>query len=428
MLRTENECINYIHSLKKFGKKAGLSNTLRLCNALGNPQDKLKVIHIAGTNGKGSVSAMTCKILSSKYKVGLYTSPYIEFFNERIQINGEPIDGKSLVEYTNKVKKACDSIENFHPIEFEFITAMGFLYFLDKNCDVVILETGLGGRFDATNVVKFPLACAITSIGLDHTAILGDTIEKIASEKAGIIKKGTPVFVYNDLQKEALSVIEKVAAEKNSPLFVTDKAENIKCLSSGTDFMYMGNSYHTCLVGEHQAKNACLAVSLVDCIKEYFPVSSCDVKTGLANTIWKCRFEILSGNGHLFVLDGAHNSHGIDAFLKCVNTVLKDNKKIFLFAMLNEKDYEESIRKISALADDIIVTSVPSIRQTDPESVYECVKKYFPKAKFVPECKDALSLAASDANGAAVCVFGSLYLVGDLRKNCVDMVSSSVTN
>ena len=428
MLRTENECIEYIHSLKKFGKKAGLSNTQRLCEALGNPQDKLKVVHIAGTNGKGSVSAMTCNVLSKKYKVGLYTSPYIEFFNERIQINGEPIDAADLVEYTNKVKDACDSLENFHPIEFEFITAMGFLYFLHKNCDIVILETGLGGRFDATNVVKNPVACAITSIGLDHTAILGDTIEKIAFEKAGIIKKGVPVFVCNDIDMKALSVIENVASEQKSPLFVTDKAENIKCSVSGTDFSYTGNNYHTSLVGHHQAKNACLALSLVNHIKDTFPVSLDDVKKGLSETLWKCRFEILSGNGHFFVLDGAHNSHGIDAFLNCVNSVLNDKRKIFVFAMLNEKDYEESIRKISCVADDIIVTSVPSIRQTDAESIYECVKKYFPKAQYVIDCEKALSLAANSANGDAVCIFGSLYLAGYLRKYCAKMVSSHTTN
>lgn len=428
MLRTENECIEYIHSLKKFGSKVGLSNTLRLCEALGNPQDKLKVVHIAGTNGKGSVSAMTSNILSLKYKVGLYTSPYIEFFNERIQINGEPIDGASLVEYTNRVKKACDSLFDFHPIEFEFITAMGFLYFLDKKCDVVVLETGLGGRFDATNVVKNPLACAITSIGLDHTAILGDTIEKIAFEKAGIIKKGAPVFVYNDIDNGALSVIEKVASEKESPLLVTNKAESVNPSVSGTDFFYNGENYHTSLVGAHQAKNACLAISLVNYLGDFFPVSLGDIKKGLSETLWKCRFEIFSGNGHFFVLDGAHNSHGIDAFLSCASAVLKDKKKTFVFAMLNEKDYEESIRKISGVADDIIVTSVPSIRQTDAKSVYNCVKKYFPTARFALDCEDALSLAVNSAKGDAVCIFGSLYLVGHLRKKCEKMTSFSSSN
>ena len=428
MLRTENECIEYIHSLKRFGKKSGLLGTLRLCEALGNPQDKLNVIHVAGTNGKGSVSAMTCNILSSRYKVGLYTSPYIEFFNERIQINGEPIDSASLVEYTNKVKKACDSLPDFHPIEFEFITAMGFLYFLDKQCDIVVLETGLGGRFDATNVIKKPLACAITSIGFDHTEILGDTIEKIAFEKAGIIKNEVPVFVYNDIDKDALSVIKKIASDKQSSLSVTDRAENINCAVSGTVFSYKDNLYHTSLVGEHQAKNACLAIEIVNYISNIFPVSFDDVKKGLSEIFWKCRFEILSGNGHLFVLDGAHNSHGIDAFLTGVSTVLKDKKKIFVFAMLNEKDYENSIKKISSVADDIIVTSVPSLRQTDAQSVYDCVKKYFPNARYIPDCENALLLASNEAKDDAVCVFGSLYLVGNLRKKCVRMISSDITN
>ena len=193
MFTTAEQCIAYIHSLSRFGKKAGLDNITALCSTLGNPQNSLKFVHVAGTNGKGSVCAMLTSILSKKYKVGCYISPYIEIFNERIQICGVPISDEDLVEYANRVKSACDSIENFRPIEFEFITAMGFLYFLEKGCDVVVLEVGLGGRFDATNIISSPLLCVISTIGLDHMNILGDTVEKIAFEKSGIIKKLSPV-------------------------------------------------------------------------------------------------------------------------------------------------------------------------------------------------------------------------------------------
>ena len=213
MFTTQEQCIAYIHSLSRFGKKAGLDNITALCTALGNPQRKLRFVHVAGTNGKGSVCAMLTGILSKKYKVGCYISPYIEFFNERIQICGEPISAGDLITYTNAVKKACDSIPEFHPIEFEFITAMGFLYFAHKKCDIVVLETGLGGRFDATNIIADPLLCVICAIGLDHMNILGDTIEKIAYEKAGIIKNNTPVAVHPGISGGVLEVIRKRCAD-----------------------------------------------------------------------------------------------------------------------------------------------------------------------------------------------------------------------
>ena len=226
MLTTEAKCIEYIHSLSKFGKKLGLANTELILQRLGNPHKKLKFIHIAGTNGKGSTSNMINNILiSHNYKVGYYTSPYIECFNERICINNSLISSEDLVLYTNRVADVLDGIT---PIEFEFITAMAFLYFYEKNCDVVVLEVGLGGRFDATNVIDTPLCNVITPIGYDHTSILGDTLEKIAFEKSGTIKQGSKVVISPAMSKVCIPVIEKRCSETSSQLIIPEKKpENI---------------------------------------------------------------------------------------------------------------------------------------------------------------------------------------------------------
>ena len=259
MLSTEAKCIEYIHSLSKFGKKAGLSNTQKILERLGNPHKKLKFIHVAGTNGKGSTSNMINNILiSHNYKVGYYTSPYIELFNERICINNNLISADDLVEYTNRVAAVLDGIS---PIEFEFITALAFLYFYEKNCDVVVLEVGLGGRFDATNVIDTPLCNVITPIGLDHTAILGDTLSEIAFEKAGTIKQGAKVVVSPCMHSECLKVIKKRCDETTSEL-VAPKG-SIRDISFDipyTSFIYDDMPIELSLKGKYQIGNAVTAI------------------------------------------------------------------------------------------------------------------------------------------------------------------------
>ena len=412
MLKSETECIEYIHSLGKFGKKSGLDNITALCNALGNPEKKIRAIHIAGTNGKGSVSCMISNILRTKYKVGLYTSPYIEVFNERIQINGENISPEKLVEYTNRVKSACDSIPGFTPIEFEFITAMGFLYFADEKCDVVVLETGLGGRLDSTNIIKNPLCCAICAIGMDHVAILGDTIEKIASEKAGIIKENVPVALYHGMDKAALDVISDVCRAKNAPI-VSDVDMNPQCISGdlcGSLFTYKDESYRLSMTGKYQINNAAVALDVIDAVGKVLPLDLEDIKTGLANALWKCRFEVIRCKKGIIVLDGAHNSHGIDAFVNSVNALLDGMPKTFVFGMPNDKDYTDSIKKICSIDDaKIIVTSVPSHRQTSGTQVYEKVREYRSDAIYIEDCKEAVEYADKHTADGAVCIFGSLY-------------------
>ncbi len=419
MFATAQQCIAYIHSLSRFGKKAGLANITALCAALDNPQDSLRFVHVAGTNGKGSVCAMLTSILSKKYKVGCYISPYIEFFNERIQICGQPISDLDLVEYTNRVKSACDSLENFHPIEFEFITAMGFLYFLDKCCDVVVLETGLGGRFDATNIISSPLLCAITPIGLDHMNILGDTVEKIAFEKAGIIKNGAPVVLHPSIRGSAYEVIEQRCDDVHSTICnrPCSGAKNIVSTLEGTAFEYKGREYRLPLCGTYQVDNCILAIDGANAIREHFDITDLDISEGISDVKWKCRFEVIKKAGRVCIIDGAHNSHGIDAFCDSVVKLGGNMPKTFVFGMLNDKDFTRSIERICSIDADFIVTDVPSYRQTDSSAIFRQVKKHRPNSRYISDCREAVEKGYNNTPaGGILCVFGSLYLCGEVRR------------
>ncbi len=409
------KCIDYIHSLSKFGKKAGLHNISVMLERLGNPHKKLKFVHVAGTNGKGSVSNMIENILiSAGYKVGYYTSPYIEYFGERICINNIPITQEELCRYVNLVKEVAYDIA---PIEFEFITAIAMCYFLDSKCDVVVLEVGLGGRFDATNIIDTPLLNVITPIGLDHTSILGDTLSQIAFEKAGTIKQGSDVVISPGMHPDCIRVIEKKCTETNASLTKpkcewADVSFGEKC----TFFTYKNYKVELSLSGEYQISNAVLAIEAANRLKNKLELDDDDILSGLKNSAWKCRFEIFDLNPKI-ILDGAHNSHGIKALMRSTELYFKDRKKVFVFSMLNEKDYAESIELIARHDADAVITTVPSLRQTSAEEIFEEVKKLIPGAVFVENPVEALENAKKKAGvDGAVFVFGSLYLSGFLRK------------
>lgn len=415
MIQTADEAIEYIHSLSRFGKKSGLDNIRLIMNRLGNPQDKLKYVHIAGTNGKGSVSSMIKNILiSHSYKVGHYASPYIEFFGERICIDNDMISDEDLVCYANRVKRVCEDI---HPIEFEFITAMAFLYFYEKNCDVVVLEVGLGGRFDSTNIIRSPLVSVITSIGLDHTAILGDSIEKIAFEKSGIIKRNSIVIAGDKIDKSCIDVIQKKCNEECSKLIIPKKhMSDIRYEKDYTRFEYNGLNIKLPLKGTYQADNAKVAIESAYALKEQLGITDDDIERGLAMTSWKCRFEII-GSAPEIVLDGAHNSHAVRALMDGADVYYKNEKRVFVFSMLNEKDYKESIDLIADKCDYMIVTTVPSYRQTSANDIYEYVKEKKVNSVYLSDPLSALREAIRTAgDDGVVFVFGSLYLAGYLRK------------
>jgi len=412
---TPENCVDYIHSLSRFGKKAGLYNITAMLERLGNPHKSLRFIHVAGTNGKGSVSNMTENILISHgYKVGYYTSPYIEHFGERICINNVPISNEDLCRYVNRVREAsCD----LNPIEFEFITAIAMCYFLDSGCDVVVLEVGLGGRFDATNVIDTPLLNIITPIGLDHTAILGDTLSQIAFEKAGTIKPGSDVVISPEMHPDCIEVIRRKCAEMNATLtIVQNNRSDVSFGEKLTKFTYKGCQYELSLLGEYQISNAILAIEAATRLKEKLELFDSDISNGLRTSAWKCRFEVFDSSPRI-ILDGAHNSHGIEALMRSTELYFKNTEKVFVFSMLNEKDYEKSIELISKQNAKIIITTVPNLRQTSAEDIFEEVRRRIPEAVFVPDPLEALETAKSAAGvDGAVFVFGSLYLSGYLRQ------------
>lgn len=411
LLKTEKECIEYIHSAGRFGKKAGLCNIKALLSVLGNPQKNLKCIHTAGTNGKGSVCSMLRNILTSAgYKVGMNTSPYIESFNERLTIDGANIPPDKLVYYTNKVKDAIESMDGVHPIEFEIITAIGFLYFYDEGCDYVVLECGLGGLYDSTNVIENPVLNLICRIGLDHTEILGDTIEEIAFQKAGTIKDGSRVVLHPDTDEVSLGVIKGVAKEKNAEIFIPEYSFEIISQSMAETVIKIKDcNIRIPLLGEHQVCNALLAIKSAELMGIDMPF----IKEGIENTRWKCRFELVRDN---VIIDGAHNHQGICAFSDSVRKYIPEENRVCLIGMLNDKDFESSAKELSSLKAKFIVTDVPSMRQTNGMNVYERILKYIPHSLYEPDYKKASDLALSMAGDRGfVCIAGSLYLAGAIR-------------
>ena len=309
------EALEYIHSVNWTFCKPGLERITALCEALGDPQKDLKFIHVAGTNGKGSFCSMTESVLrAAGYKTGLYTSPYIKVFNERMQVCGEMISNEELASLTEYVKPIADAMTD-KPTEFELITAIAFEYFKRHKCDVVVLEAGMGGRLDSTNIIREPRLSVITGIALDHTAFLGDTVEKIAAEKAGIIKDKSPILWGGD-DMSARAVIETTAREKGSEFFFVDyeKLQNINATLDGTTLDFCEHKdIKIALLGLYQPKNTAVVLSAVDILrKEGMDIPESAVKKGLLAARWQARFEILSREP-LVIFDGAHNPQGIDS-------------------------------------------------------------------------------------------------------------------
>ncbi len=382
-----NETLKYINNTPKFSKILGNSDLLKVLAKFDNPQDKLKVIHVAGTNGKGSVCAMTAKILEEAgFRVGLYTSPFIEVFNERIKINGEMISDTDLSQIATEVKEQIDT-SGVEISVFAQITAMAFLYFYRQKCDYVVLETGLGGRLDASNVIKMPIITAITKIGLDHTEYLGDTLAKIAEEKCGIIKDNIPVITTLMQEDEALSVIKKYAKKHNAELYIEEKSDCFLSLS-----------------GEYQKENAGISVR----IAKLLGIKDEIIKNGLSKTMWPARFEWLSDN---VVLDGAHNPDGVSALIESLKKLNRD--VIFVVCMMEDKDLSKNAHLISDFAKKVIVTEIDIPRCKKAEALAEHFDNPIVNEKLENAIKEALLIAENDD---IVCICGSLYACGEIRK------------
>jgi dihydrofolate synthase/folylpolyglutamate synthase len=415
------EAINYIQSTEKFGIKPGLERISRLLELLGNPQDKVKIVHIAGTNGKGSVCSMVSNVLiTAGFKVGMTVSPYVVQFNERIAINNEPVCNEALAEIVTELIPYIAQVERegfSHPTEFEIITACAYYYFARQKCDFAVIETGLGGRFDATNAVKNPELTAITSISLDHTAILGDTLTKIAFEKAGIIKHGIPVIIYPKMTAEARLEIERIAKIRKCEAICPSAIEvsDIKVILMGTSFIYKEKRYNLSLLGEHQAYNAVMAIELVSRLSHKYPaITQRAISAGLNNAIMPARMEIISKNPYI-LLDGAHNPEGIDALNKIISH-LHNNKKItVVMGMMKDKNYEYCIGELAKTAESFIAVKPDMDRALSIEEVIKAASKYCKNVSFADSPIKGAEKAIRENKDNFIVVCGSFYMAGEIR-------------
>lgn len=396
-----SEALEYTHAIPRFVRPLGNEKLNGLLRFLGNPQNKLKFVHVAGTNGKGSVCAMTAEILKrAGYRTGLFTSPFIEVFNERIRINGEMIKDNALAEYITEISSVMEK-NDMCVSEFAFITAVAMKYFADMDCDIVVLETGMGGRLDATNIIPPPEVSVITSISLDHTQYLGNTIEEIAREKCGIIKDGAEVV---SAPNTAVSDIIS-AASGGRAVFACDYKK------SQNGFIYKSREYALSLKGEYQAENAAVVLEVVEALKERgFRISDADVADGLKNTLWQARFEFITPD---IVIDGGHNIDGVRALKKSL--VSLGREVVLVMAMMQDKDYAACIKEIAPVAREVYATQLQLPRALDAGEIVKVCQKTGVTVTACQSVAQALCEAQESLNGALLCVCGSLYLAGEAR-------------
>lgn len=420
------EAMKYITEVGNFGSNYGLERTYKLLEHLGNPERDLKLIHIAGTNGKGSTTSMITEILMGEgYKVGMYTSPFIEEFEERIQINRNNIPKESLAILMDEIKVAVDKVIEAgynHPTEFEIITVLMLLYFKKENIDFGVIEVGLGGKLDSTNVIK-PIIQVITSISFDHTNLLGNTLEKIAREKAGIIKKGIPTVIYPQ-QEEVLKVIKNKCFEMDSELYIANnenlKFENIVNLDKPYQLLKYNNEIDILLplLGEHQIINLSVAMQAIEVLnnKNIIDISIANMVKSIKNVSWKGRLEVLSNNPYV-VIDGAHNIQGIKTLSRNIKKYFKYENLYLILGILADKDVEEMIKIITPMAKKVYSVTPNSIRGELAESLKDEVSKFNKNCKAFDKYEEAYLEALNDASEKdLILASGSLYMIGDMRK------------
>lgn len=421
------EALEYIHSVSWTFCKPGLSRISELCAELGHPEDGLKFIHVAGTNGKGSFCSMTDSILrSAGYKVGLFTSPYVIRFNERMRVDGEDISDLELAEIVEMIKPICDKMQD-KPTEFELITAIAFVYFSRHNCDFVVLECGLGGRLDSTNIIKTPILSVITGIALDHTAILGDTPEKIAAEKAGIIKPKVPV-VFGGEGDSVTEVIAARAREMGSTLYLARDFEptGVSLDLSGASFDAFGyKGLHISLLGKYQVKNARNVLLAMEILKKSgVEISEAAIRLGLKRAVWHARFEVLSREP-LVIYDGAHNREGVDALLASVREYFSDTSVICLSGTLADKEYDHTAEVITEIAARAYTITPDNPRALSAADFASYIESLGTKAYPSDSIADAVARAYRDAeqSGLPLICFGSLYTYGEVAKE-IDIIKN----
>lgn len=422
--------IEKIHKFERFGMILGLERMNSLLKLLGNPQDDLKIIHVAGTNGKGSICRYIYSVLQAGgYKTGLYTSPFLEVFNERIELDGKYISNEDLAVYTDRVLKCVETMTQRgeqSPTEFEVVTAIAFLYFKEKGCDYAIMEVGLGGSGDSTNVCKAPLISVIASISYDHTDRLGNTLAEIAGEKAGIIKEGCPVVTSAEAP-EALEVIERKAEELGCMYFETRhvpyavKSQDLG--GSVFDVNIQGVTYENLeisMLGEHQIKNAICALAALSIMEERGDVSlhRDDIYKGFKAAKQIGRLEVMSAQEKVpvVIIDGAHNPDGAASLRKAMKEYMPDKKILMVTGMLADKDTESILREFTAITDRFIATEPENPRKLDSESLKDKIEAMGASCESIPDCREAVKAAAERGKDFdAVLYGGSLYMIGAIR-------------
>ena len=413
------EAIEYIHSVCWKGSIPGLGRTQELLAKMGNPEKKLKFIHIAGTNGKGSTAAMSASILQQAgYKVGLYTSPYIYRFHERMQVNGVQISDEDLAAVTEYVKPLADSMAE-SPTEFELVCCIAFEYFLRQNCDIVVLEVGMGGAFDATNVIETPEVAVITNIGLDHTDFLGNTLEEIAATKSGIFKEGGHAVVYRGTAGVE-KVFEDVCAQRNVSLKKAD-FESLNLIRHGLEGQCFdcGNrkALELPLLGIHQLKNAAVVLSIMDTLVEIgWNITEENIREGMRTVSWPGRFDIV-GREPLFIIDGGHNPQCIEALVVNIRDYLKDKTVIALTGVLADKDYADMYKPVMPYIREFVCVTPPNPRKLEAAELASHLQSVGAKATPCQSIEEGVRTARELAGqeGVVLC-FGSLYTIGSIKE------------
>lgn len=416
-----NEAMQYIHGRLRFGSKLELTRIIELLRRLGNPQKKTKFVHVAGTNGKGSTVTMLAEILAhAGYRTGKYTSPYVFEFRERIVINGNMIEKDALCKFTERISLVCEQMENdgFDEVtEFEFITVLAFCYFAEQKCDIAVLEVGLGGRFDATNVIDAPLVSVITSLSLDHTAILGDTIEQIAFEKCGIIKTPSPTVLYPIQEQGALKTVSEIASQRSCRLIIPDidNLEILKCDLTGNHFVYGGKEYYQSLLGEYQIYNAITVLEVIEILRQGgFIIPQEAVKLGLQHCRMPARFDKVSDKP-LIIMDAGHNPQGIDVLTDLMDRV-KGCRFRIVFAVMQDKEYDYAIKALSKRVDRFYAVPLKELpRALDAKTIAKIASENCENTVVASDVNSAIDMALDEIGEDCLLICGSFYIMEQAR-------------
>lgn len=421
-MMTYDEALEYLNAPQYAKTRPGLEPVRNLLNLLGNPQDQMKYIHITGTNGKGSTAAYIERILrEAGYRTGLYTSPFLEHFTERIQVSGKEIPREDLARLTETVKGAVDMMKSagmILPTIFEMVTAVGFLYFLEQACDLVVLEVGLGGRLDATNIIAGSEVAVITTIDYDHMDLLGDTLAEIAYEKGGIIKKKGTVVSYPQ-RKETEEVLCRRCREQQARLIFADLKEvsMVRWDIEGQCFSLPGyGELELTLLGRHQVNNAVIAITVAEQLREKgYHVSPRDIAQGLKKTRWKGRLEPVCRKP-LILIDGAHNPNGVRGLYCSLCELFPNRKIVFIAGVLADKNYSEMFQIMKPLIKCVLTVTPSCTRALPGQELAEILRKDGLEAVYCDSAQTAVSVCQSRFSEEIICAFGSLYYIGDIRR------------